>query len=264
MSRYAIGDLQGHLEGLKTLLARLGTIDELWLVGDIVNRGPHSLEILRFLKDMTPSPQMVLGNHDLYLLYLVYAQNPERGRDDLDTLLQAPDRDELCEWLRGKNWLLEDKHKKCIMTHAGIAPMWTIKEAKKLASELKTYLKDEVHCREFFSHYFSKRPSRWKENLQGVERLLVAADYFTRMRFTLYDGTLDWRDNADLTEAPAGSYPWFACPTRQYWDETLIFGHWAALGGKTGFTQFQAIDTGYCWGGKLTALNLDTLARISI
>ncbi|MDQ5884235.1 MAG: hypothetical protein QG556_574 [Pseudomonadota bacterium] len=264
MSRYAIGDLQGHVDGLKCLLDSLGRIDELWFVGDLVNRGPNSLEILRFLKNMQPTPKIVLGNHDLYLLYLVYAKNPNRGKDDLEPLLQAPDRDELCVWLKAQDWLIEDKDKKLIMTHAGIAPMWSIEEAKKNSVELKTYLQDEVRCRDFFTQYFSTRPSRWDDHLQGMERLLVAADYFTRMRLTLYDGRLDWRFNGELKDMPSGSFPWFACPIRKLWDETIIFGHWAALGGKTGFKKFQAIDTGFCWGGRLTALNLDTFERISI
>lgn len=264
MSRYAIGDLQGHLDGLKYLLDNLGMIEELWFVGDLVNRGPKSLEILRFLKNMQPRPKIVLGNHDLYLLYLMYAKTPKRGHDDLDDILKAPDRDELCVWLKAQDWLIEDKDKKLIMTHAGIAPLWSIDEAKKYALELKSYLQDDVHCREFFTQYFSKRPSFWHENLLGLERLLVASDYFTRMRFTLYDGSLDWRHNGELKDTPSGSFPWFACPTRKTWDETIIFGHWAALGGQTGFTKFQAIDTGFCWGGHLTALNLDSFKRISI
>lgn len=264
MSRYAIGDIQGHLDAFKQLLEQLGVIDELWLTGDLINRGPQSLEVLRFLKNFQPKPKIVLGNHDLYGLYLMSAQSSQRGKDDLESILKAPDRDELFAWLKSQDWLIEDKKNHLMMTHAGIAPMWTIEEAKSLAHDLKSCLQDEVRSHEFFKYYFSKRPLKWDSNLQGFERLQVASDYFTRMRFTLWDGTLDWRKNGELKDTPSGSYPWFACPIRQPWEQTMIFGHWAALAGKTGFKKFQAIDTGYCWGGLLTALNLDTFERISI
>ncbi len=263
MIRYAIGDIQGHYNGLMTLLEKLGHFDELWFVGDLVNRGPHSLEVLRFLKNLKPEPKIVLGNHDLYLLYLVYAKSPKRGKDNLDSLLKAPDKDELCDWLRTRDWLIEDAEKKLIMTHAGLAPIWTIAQAKNLASELKTMMQtDNYH--HFFNHYFDKRPSMWGDNLVELNRWQVASDYFTRMRFTDAYGQLDWRDNGEMTQAPKDAYPWFACPIRQTWEETIIFGHWAALMGKTGLTKFQAIDTGYNWNGHLTALNLDTFERVRI
>jgi bis(5'-nucleosyl)-tetraphosphatase (symmetrical) len=263
MSRYVIGDLQGHLEKLLQLLDHLGSFDELYFVGDLVNRGPQSLEILRFLSQMQPRPHIVLGNHDLYLLYLVYAKNPKRGRDDLDDILNAPDKFELCDWLRQQDWLIEDEKTQSIIVHAGIAPTWDIAKSKILAQELKSLLGSNA-CYEYFNHFFAQRACAWSADLEGIERYLVASDYFTRMRFTQYDGSLNWQSNEDLSSAPKNTYPWFACPHRQNWQQNIIFGHWAALMGKTGFSRFQAIDTGLCWGGFLTALNLDTLQRVRI
>jgi bis(5'-nucleosyl)-tetraphosphatase (symmetrical) len=263
MSRYVIGDIQGHYDALVKLLERLGTWEELYFVGDLVNRGPQSLEVLRFLSKMHPQPRIVLGNHDLYLMYLVYAKNPKRGRDNLDDILFAPDKYELCDWLRHQDCLIEDKKTKSIIVHAGIAPMWEIKKAKKIANGLKNMLSSD-NFSEYFENFFSKRTTHWSDSLSGIERHLVASDYLTRMRFTEYDGSLNWQGNGELSTAPSNAYPWFACPSRQDWKNHIIFGHWAALMGKTGLNQFQAIDTGLCWGGMLTALNLDTLERISI
>lgn len=263
MSRYVIGDVQGHYDALQALLARLGSWDELYFVGDLVNRGPQSLKVLRFLSQMHPKPKIVLGNHDLYLMYLVYAQNPKRGHDNLEDILSAPDKYELCDWLRQQDWLIEDKKTQALIVHAGLAPMWDIATAKKLAIELKIMLSSEGF-ETYFQAFFSERRPRWSNSLTGLERHLIVSDYFTRVRFTHYDGSLNWAGNGDLSATPSHAYPWFACPTRQNWKQAIIFGHWAALMGKTGLKQFQAIDTGLCWGGLLTALNLDTFERISI
>lgn len=263
MSRFVIGDLQGHLDDLLKLLERLGSFDELYFVGDLVNRGPQSLEVLRFLSQMHPRPKIVLGNHDLYLLYLVYAKNPKRGRDDLADILNAPDKFELCDWLRQQDWLIEDEKTQSIIVHAGIAPQWSVAQAKVLAQELKFLFSSDA-CFEYLNHFFARRGSNWSDALKGNERHLIASDYFTRVRFTQYDGSLNWQGNEDLSSAPKDAYPWFACPSRQNWQQRIVFGHWAALMGKTGFSHFQAIDTGLCWGGFLTALNLDTLQRARI
>jgi len=263
MNRYAIGDVQGHYDGLQRLLDKLGAVDELWFVGDLINRGPDSLAVLRFLKNLQPAPKIVLGNHDLYLLYLVYAKNPRRGPDNLDAILSAPDCDELCDWLRTRDLLIEDQNLNLVMTHAGLAPMWSLEKARAISQELKLML-HSGNYHDYFNHFFAKRPAVWSDELQGRERWLVALDYLTRMRFTTAQGVLAWGSNGNISQACEHTYPWFVCPTRQMWPATLIFGHWAALMGKTGFFKFQAVDTGFGWGGLLTALNLESLQRIQI
>jgi bis(5'-nucleosyl)-tetraphosphatase (symmetrical) len=266
MPRYAIGDLQGHYDGLLRLLERIQfepKNDELWFVGDLVNRGPQSLEVLRFLSHLSPSPKINLGNHDLYLLQHLYSQRPQGQILQIEPILKAPDRQELGDWLRHQTFLYEDTHANLIMVHAGISPTWTLSQAKQIATELKTVLHTDDLFFEWMNHYFAPRPQKWSDQLQGLARWQTAADYFTRMRFTNFQGELDWSSHQGLNETPANCYPWFACPKRTHWSTNIIFGHWASLLGKTGLKKIQAIDTGFHWGGVLTALNLDHFQRFS-
>lgn len=266
MAKYAIGDLQGHYDGLLRLLDRIQfdpKNDELWLVGDLVNRGPKSLEVLRFLSRLTPSPKISLGNHDLYLLQHLYSQRPKGQTLELQDILKAPDREELGHWLRQQAFMHEDSHAKILMVHAGLAPAWTLNTAKAIAKELKTVLTTDAMFFEWMNHYFAPHPSQWDDTLQNLTRWQVAVDYFTRIRFTDRHGQLNWTSHQGLSDTPKDCYPWFACPKRETWSETIIFGHWASLLGKTGFTKVQNIDTGFHWGGVLTALNLDNFQRFS-
>lgn len=266
MSNYAIGDIQGHYDGLQRLLECINyepNKDQLWFVGDLVNRGKQSLETLRFLSTLKPIPRICLGNHDLYLLHLIYGNTPKQVSSDLLPILSAPDKDELGFWLRQQHFLHADNKNKIIMSHAGIAPMWSTQKASILAEELSKILKNDDLFFYWMEHYLNSRPSIWSDNLTGLSRWQVISDYFTRMRFTNYDGELNWSSHGDLTETPKNCYPWFACPSQIERHETLIFGHWASLLGKTGFKKFQHIDTGFHWGGVLTALNLDNFQRFS-
>jgi bis(5'-nucleosyl)-tetraphosphatase (symmetrical) len=266
MPKYAIGDLQGHYDGLQRLLHLIQynpLEDELWFVGDLVNRGSQSLETLKFLSTLTPVPKICLGNHDLYLLYLIYSQNPKHVSTDLLPILTAPDKEELGFWLRQQDFFHFYKKNNIILTHAGVAPMWSRDKAQTLAEELKSVLMDDDLFFHWMRLYFNSRPSIWSDNLEGLPRWQVIADYFTRMRFTHYDGELNWVSHGGLTETPEKCYPWFACPSQIQRQETIVFGHWASLLGKTGFKKIQHIDTGFHWGGVLTALNLDNFQRFS-
>ncbi len=263
MANYAIGDLQGHLTPLKRLLDKIKyepTQDTLWFVGDLVNRGPESLETLRFIKSLPSTTKVVLGNHDLYLLQVLYSKTPKRYQDTLDEILNAPDKDELSHWLRRLPFCHYDEKINVFMAHAGLAPIWTIQKALQLGQELEQICRTDAFF-EWMNLYFNPHPHQWSDGLHGLPRWQIIGDYFTRMRFTLKDGSLDWRSHDRVSHAPEGCYPWYACPARQNWDATIVFGHWASLLGKTGFTHFQAVDTGCHWGGHLIALNLETLQR---
>lgn len=265
MANYAIGDLQGHLDPLKRLLDKIQyepTQDVLWFTGDLINRGPDSLETLRFIKNLPSNTKVVLGNHDLYLLQILYSKHPKRYDDTLDEIIYASDCYELGEWLRHLPFCHFDESLDVFMAHAGIAPMWSIAKALELSNELEQVCRSEQFI-EWMTLYFKPHPNRWDEALTNLPRWQMIGDYFTRMRFTLKDGSLDWRSHDRVSHAPQDCYPWYACPSKQPWPSTIVFGHWASLLGKTGFKHFQAIDTGCHWGGNLIALNLETLKRIS-
>ena len=253
MSKYAIGDIQGHYTAFMALLEKIKfdpSCDELILLGDVVNRGPDSLKVMRFILAHQLSVNMVLGNHDLYLMHLFYTQN--QGQDHtLHELLAAEDAINIMAYLRKQAFLIWDKSLNLIMTHAGIAPIWTVVEADRYALELQSFMQSAGFIN-WMEHYFDKHPSTWQSDLTGLERYQVIADYFTRMRYVDVNGNLVFKIKA---------YPWFACPKRLDWQETIIFGHWAMLKGKTGLVKIQALDTGCHWGGGLTALNLETMER---
>jgi bis(5'-nucleosyl)-tetraphosphatase (symmetrical) len=265
MANYVIGDVQGHYDTLCRLLEKINfcaTTDELWFVGDLVNRGHQSLETLRFLKNLKPAVKICLGNHDLYLLHLIFNANPKNVPADLMPIIKACDKEELGLWLKSQGFLHECKQANAIIVHAGICPTWSIKKATHLALELQEFCKTD----EFFlwmKHFFDKRCNFWDDQLKGLERYQVIADYFTRMRFTDYDGHLNWDNVYALNQTPANCYPWYACPSKKTWSHSIIFGHWAALQGKTGFKAYQVIDTGVSWGGTLTALKLNNFKRFS-
>lgn len=260
MTTYAVGDLQGCLKPLKCLLERVAFDpgkDRLWVAGDLVNRGPQSLETLRFLYHMRDSVNCVLGNHDLHLLAV--SRNIERLKksDTLQDILDAPDRDDLLDWLRQQPLMHHDRERNLSMVHAGIAPIWTIEKALKRAAEVEEVLRDDSRLPSFLDGMYGNEPNVWNSDLQGVARLRVITNYFTRMRFCKADGTLDLKSKEGLDTAPAGYAPWFSHKTRKTRGERIIFGHWAALEGNCSEPGLYALDTGCVWGGALTLLNID-------
>jgi bis(5'-nucleosyl)-tetraphosphatase (symmetrical) len=259
MARYAIGDIQGCCDELKALLARLSFSsdrDELWLVGDLVNRGPQSLETLRLVRALGANATVVLGNHDLHLLALAFGSRRKlKDGDTLDAILAAPDRDQLLEWLLRRPLAVYDEPRGDFLVHAGIAPAWSPREAAKLAREVEAVLREDP--RALFDAMYGNRPDRWDATLRGMDRLRFVINAFTRMRFVTREGVLDLEHKGAPGEQPAGLVPWFDAPDRASRDVRVVCGHWSTLGLRRR-ADLLALDTGCLWGGALTAVNLDS------
>lgn len=266
MTTYAVGDLQGCLDPLKCLLDRVAfdpARDRLWLVGDLVNRGPKSLETLRFLFAMRDSVTCVLGNHDLHLLAVAHNVERLKKSDTLREIIEAPDAGDLLDWLRRQKLVHYDEARDIAMVHAGIPPMWTLAKALKRAAEVEEALLDDARLPLFLEGMYGNDPACWDSDLHGITRLRVITNYFTRMRFCKADGTLDLKSKEGADTAPPGYRPWFAHPSRKTRGQKIIFGHWAALEGKCNEPGLHALDTGCVWGGTMTLLNIDNRQRIS-
>ncbi len=265
---YAIGDIQGCIDPLKRLLDAIQfneKEDRLWLVGDLVNRGPASLETLRFIRHLPLTPRVVLGNHDLHLLHCVFntLKSSFNKDDTLDAIMKAPDRDELCHWLRQQPLLYHDKNTQIVMTHAGIYPHWSLDEATRHAQYFEQALQGE-DFKTTLSYLYGNHPRQWSEELTYDEKLRFICNTFTRMRFCSQEGALQLRYKGPLDEAPENHYPWYAAPHRCMIEETIIFGHWAALNGQCPIPNIYALDTGCVWGKKLTALRLYDKQRFCV
>lgn len=259
MSTYAIGDIHGCYQPLRCLLDKIAfdpARDTLWITGDLVNRGPASLEVLRFLFSIRESIVAVLGNHDLHLLSVAYADGRQGKHDNLNAILQADDRDELLDWLRRLKIMHHDSSLGYAMVHAGIPPQWTLDKALACAQELEEVLQSS-HPQHFLAHMYGNQPDQWEENLSGMDRLRLITNYFTRMRFCRADGTLDLISKDSAVHAPEGFLPWFAHSHRKTVHDKILFGHWAALEGKTNTPGVYALDGGCVWGGQLIAMRLD-------
>ena len=264
MATYAIGDIQGCYDSLQALLARCAfdpATDRLWLVGDLVNRGPQSLTTLRFIRSLGDAAVTVLGNHDLYLLMVAEGGAKFRGKDDtLQEILDAPDCDELLDWLRHQPLCYTDGE--YCMVHAGLLPQWTAARARELASEVETALQGP-NFREFILNLWGSEPAGWSDDLAGWPRLRVIVNAMTRMRFCTLDGIMEFKVKGKLANAPAGHLPWFDLPDRQSRDAVLVTGHWSALGLKVE-PNFLALDSGCLWGGHLTAVRLEDRAVFQV
>lgn len=261
MATYAIGDIQGCDEEFETLLGLLRfdpARDRLWLVGDLVNRGPRSLDVLRRVRALGDAAITVLGNHDLHLLAVALAPKQERVKagDTFGDILAAPDRDELLAWLRRRPLLHHDDALRYTMVHAGLAPQWDLALAQRCARELEATLRDERNCRELFAHMYGDRPDRWSDDLHGFDRLRFATNCLTRLRFCRSDGSIDLKFKGELGAAPAGLVPWFRAPGRRSRGLRIVCGHWSALGYYDG-DGVLSIDAGCVWGGQLCAVRLD-------
>jgi bis(5'-nucleosyl)-tetraphosphatase (symmetrical) len=258
MARYAIGDIQGCFDELQALLERChycADRDELWFVGDLVNRGPRSLETLRFVRSLGAGATVVLGNHDLHLLALAAgAKRKPRDGDTLDAVLAAPDRDQLLEWLAGRPLAVFDEARGDFLVHAGLAPPWSPRLAAQLAREVEAVLRADP--RTLFDAMYGNQPDTWSEGLRGMERLRFVINAFTRMRYCRRDGRLDLEAKDKPGEQASDLLPWFDVPGRQSGDVRIICGHWSTLG-LVRRRDLLALDTGCVWGGALTAVNLD-------
>lgn len=260
MATYAIGDIQGCFDELQNLLEIISfnKDDTLWLCGDLVNRGPKSLETLRFIKQLNHQAVSVLGNHDLHLLAVHNGAVKKKKSDTLNAILNAPDRDELLSWLQQQPLLHTDTKLNFTMVHAGIPPSWSTTKAKQLASEVENVLSSSL-AKTFFDHMYGNSPKQWDDQLKSWDRLRLITNYLTRMRFCTPQDKLEFISKGGLETQPEGFLPWYKHPNRKTAEQNIVFGHWAALQGKTDAANTYALDTGCIWGEKLTALRLDDL-----
>jgi bis(5'-nucleosyl)-tetraphosphatase (symmetrical) len=265
MATYVIGDLQGCLTPLIQLLEQINyhpEQDKLWFAGDLINRGEESLETLRFIKSLGNNATIVLGNHDLHLLAVSHGYGKLKRGDTLAEILTAGDRDDLMDWLRNQPLLHYDEQLNTVMTHAGIPPCWNLKKAQTLAKEVEDKLKSDS-VDDFFSTMYGNKPDQWSDDLTGLDRLRAITNYLTRMRFCDENSKLDLESKEGINTANKGYAPWFNYPTKVPADCHIVFGHWAALEGKTQKERIHALDTGCVWGGSLTALRLEDRQRFS-
>jgi bis(5'-nucleosyl)-tetraphosphatase (symmetrical) len=264
MSTYVVGDLQGCYRELQQLLSTVKfdpAKDVLWLTGDLVNRGPQSLECLRLVKSLGSAARTVLGNHDLHLLAVAMSGSTSKKKDTLGDILAAQDRDELMHWLRQQPLMIVDEARQLALVHAGIFPGWTIAQARKLAQEVESTLQSDK-CLDFLQHMYGNEPDNWDDHLTGMSRLRFITNAFTRMRICAVsnkakkNNALEFRYKAEVSGIPADYVPWFArFSTPPGW--RVLFGHWAALGAHTGIDNIIALDSGCAWGRFLTMLRIE-------
>jgi len=257
MATYAVGDIQGCFDDLLRLLSAVSfdpKKDTLWCAGDLVNRGPQSLETLRFVKNLGDSAKVVLGNHDLHLLAISMGNHKHASEDSLDDVLNAPDSHELLHWLRHQPLLHEDKALNWCMIHAGLPPQWTLTQAKHYAQEVERVLQGDEHPH-FFANMYGNKPNLWHDSLTGMARLRFITNCFTRLRYCADNGALKLKEKQAPSPERNDIIPWFDMPDRQSEAHPIIFGHWSTLG----YHQHRntiCLDSGCLWGGTLTLIEL--------
>lgn len=267
MATYAIGDIQGCYDELQDLLEKLRfdpANDRLWLTGDLVNRGPKSLEVLRLVKGFGERAVTVLGNHDLHLLALWQHHHRHfKSNETLRNIFVASDGEELLHWLRCQPMMHYDPALGYALLHAGLPPQWDLEQALARAAEVEAVLRGEKF-HEFLGHMYGNKPERWSDTLSGWDRLRFIVNCFTRLRYCTPDGKLDFKLKGHPDEEQQPDHlPWFRLPQRKSRTTPIIFGHWSTLGLYQA-DNIHAIDTGCLWGGTLTALRLEDEAMISL
>jgi len=255
MARWAIGDVQGCCDELEALLARIGFSadrDRLWLVGDLVNRGPRSLAVLRLIRSLGENAVCVLGNHDLHLLAVALAGAKLHKNDTIADILAAPDRDALLEWL----WQRPLAHFQAgdLLVHAGVVPQWSVLQTLTLAGEVERALRSDAPA--LLAQMYGDQPDRWQPTLSGAARLRLAVNVLTRLRFCTSTGRIDLKHKGTPDSVQPPLLPWFMAPQRASRGTRIVFGHWSALGLYRA-EGLLGLDTGCVWGGTLTAVNLD-------
>ncbi len=258
MGVYAIGDIQGCYDALMRLLDRIGfdpAQDRLWLAGDLVNRGPRSLEVLRFVRNLGAAAVTVLGNHDLHLLAVAHGNRTKQDKDStLNPILEAPDAQELVEWLRFRPLIHHCPERDFSMVHAGLPPQWDLAEAIERAREVELKLRGDA-ITEFCHAMYGNEPAVWSEDLIGMPRLRFITNAFTRLRYCDRKGALVMKEKGPPGSQRAGHFPWFQAPGRKSAGERILFGHWSTLGYHAENNAWS-LDTGCVWGKKLTALKV--------
>ena len=253
---YLIGDLQGCCDAFEHLLAEIDfspSRDHLTVLGDLVNRGPQSLAVLRRMRALGSAADAVLGNHDLHLLAVAHGVRPEHDTDTLREILDAPDREAWLDWLRQRPLALMRDGWLCV--HAGVAPAWDAARTLELAAEVQTLLRGP-DLAQFLPQMYGNQPALWQDTLAGPDRWRHVINVLTRIRFCHPDGTLDFKAKQGPMGAPAGLVPWFEFPGRASTGTPIAFGHWSTLG-LVNRSDLLSLDTGCAWGGALTALRID-------
>ncbi len=262
MATYAIGDVQGCFEELQRLLAAVHfdpAVDTLWFAGDLVNRGPDSLAVLRFVHSLDDRVVTVLGNHDLHLLACAWGGRKPHRHDTLAEILNAADREPLLQWLRHRPLLHHDAARNTLLVHAGLPPQWSVHDALARAAELEQALRGG-RCAEFLRDMYGNEPDKWSSDLAGNDRLRFITNSLTRMRYCTQRGRVDLKPKGPPGTQAGKLLPWYAVPGRATRGTRVLFGHWATLHlapARTGEHNVVGLDTGCVWGGQLTALRLD-------
>lgn len=264
MANYAVGDLQGCLQPLLRILDRVNFDpgkDQLWLLGDLVNRGPESLQTLRFIYSIRGACNVVLGNHDLHLLALANGVKARRKDADLVEIITAADAGPILDWLIQQPLARRDDSGRYLLSHAGVPFFWTSAQALAYSQEVEVALRSE-RAPEYFAAMYGNEPDLWHTDLSGFTRLRVITNYFTRMRCMDDEGRLHIKFKGSLEECPPGTQAWFDIAPTEAREETQLFGHWAALGGidrsEREGNAVIGLDTGCVWGGCISMLNLDS------
>lgn len=258
MANYIVGDIQGCYDPLMRLLDRVNfdqTKDTLYCVGDLVNRGPDSLRVLRFLKSLENQCVTVLGNHDIHLLSMVYGFRTPRPNDTIQQVIDSPDIAEICHWLRSKPLVLVDKKLKLVLCHAGIYPWWSLNEAQAYAQEVQNVFSNEKHCIKLLKKIYSNSPKRWSNDLKSTSRLRFIINAFTRMRFCSPSGNLNLTESGFAGKRRKNRIPWFDVDNASVRGYRVAFGHWSALG-LMNTPNFLCLDTGCVWGRHMTLAKL--------
>lgn len=263
MNTYAIGDLQGCHPSLLQLLEKIHAASSnprIVFVGDLINRGPRSLSTLREIYALKDVVKVLLGNHDLHLLAVANGIRQIHRSDTVQEILEAPDREQLLEWLRCQPLaLFEAGH---LLVHAGVLPQWTLEQTLALAQEVETVLRGP-NWLDFLKHMYGNVPDRWSDDLQGYDRLRCIVNALTRIRFCSADGTMEFTSKEGSAAPESGYMPWFDVPGRKTVDTPIVFGHWSTLG-LLQSPNLLGIDTGCVWGGKLTAVRLEDHAIFQV
>jgi len=253
---YLVGDIQGCCDPLERLLATLDfspSRDRLYVLGDLVNRGPNSLGVLRRLRELGDAAVCMLGNHDLHLLAVAQGVRDAHRSDTLDSILDAPDRAAWLDWVRQRRMAVHEHG--WLMVHAGVLPQWDLAQALSLAAELEAGLRGP-DLTGFLQDLFGNEPARWSDELRGADRWRCAVNALTRLRFCSSDGTMNFKVKESAGVPPDGLLPWFEAPGRRWLGTRVAFGHWSTLG-LVNRPDLLSLDTGCVWGGQLTAVRVD-------
>ncbi|NVJ64944.1 MAG: symmetrical bis(5'-nucleosyl)-tetraphosphatase [Gammaproteobacteria bacterium] len=267
MATYAIGDIQGCYHELRLLLNKINfnpNCDQLWLAGDLVSRGPKSLEVMQCLYDIQDSCVAVLGNHDLHLLATYYHHGKVSKRDKLEPLLKSNEAESMMQWLLTQPMAHYDSDFNLLMSHAGVPPAWDLAQTLASAYELEMVLTNAKKRQKYFKKMYGNEPHDWHDNLKKIDRLRFTTNALTRMRFCHTDGSLDLRSKGAPSSQASDLIPWYRFQKKLLQQTGLVFGHWAALNGKVKTENLYALDTGCVWGNKLTALRLEDKKRFSV